>query len=391
VSPSASPDGAILNSPVLAGRSSVVGTNRSPRRRADYRRGVHAAPLAPPERDRHERHVLCYCSPRPRAPAQLALAPSWRARRLIRAFSTDSFAAMLMVIFGAGASYGSVDLALGPGPAQNAEATRLDGLRPPLTAELLSPRFGEFAAKYPGSVPAIVQLQHAIAGRPDPAIEAAIGDLSSLAASDNEVARHMLALRFYLSDLIETTADNWWQENHGINHYSRLLARIGVWRNAIGEPVALVTFNYDTLLDRSLDSQLAVGRKRAHWNDYVDRPDWRLYKLHGSTAWSRVLSTSGRAGSSTDPASVIARAESLNILGAELRDAHWASGDVAVPGIAVPTDRKQTFECPSHHRRRFHDDVKVVDRLLIVGWRGAEAPRARDPRGRISWLPPRHR
>jgi hypothetical protein len=181
----------------------------------------------------------------------------------------------------------------------------------------------------------------------------------------------MLALRFYLSDLIETTADNWWQENHGITHYSRLFARIGAWRNAIGEPVALVTFNYDTLLDRSLDSQLAVGRKRAHWNDYVDRPDWRLYKLHGSTAWSRVLSTSGRASSSIDPASVIAKAESLNIPGAELRDAHWTSGDVAVPGIAVPTDRKQTFECPSHHVKRFHD-VKVVDRLLIVGWRGAE-------------------
>lgn len=45
---------------------------------------------------------------------------------------------------------------------------------------------------------------------------------------------------------------------------------------------------------------------------------------------------------------------------------------IAVPGIAVPTDLKQTFECPASHVDKFVTEIAQVTRLLTIGWRGAE-------------------
>ncbi len=289
---------------------------------------------------------------------------------------------MLMVIFGAGASYGSVMVAA---PLQRASSANYElsmRNRPPLTKDLLLPRFGTYAERYNGSGPALVQLQRALDLRPGSGIETVIGELYAQASGDTEIARHVLALRFYLADLIETTADLWWAQHHGITHYAQLLARLGVWRAATREPVALVTFNYDTLLDRSLAQQLAgdwhsprqltANSEGADSSWYVDRDDWRLFKLHGSTSWSRVLDGPD-AGIGSDPNATIARAARINLTDGPIRDAHWRSDILeAVPAIALPTDAKQRFECPPYHVEAFATNVAQVDRLLIIGWQAAE-------------------
>jgi hypothetical protein len=271
---------------------------------------------------------------------------------------------MLMIVFGAGASYGSHPL-----------GRRVEAPRPPLTNELLSEQYGGFAAKYPSSRPAIIGLRKALLEDPDTPIEEAISNLYQAATRNPERAKHLLALRFYLCDLVETVTNEWWTNLHGFTHYAELLDRVGTWRSVTGEPVVLVTFNYDGMLERSAEAQ--VGNwTLSSFASYVERSDWRLYKLHGSVGWSRVLKAQVIGGAR--PNNLIAQAESLDFESGELRPHPWASatkrGEIAVaaPGIAVPTTLKQVFQCPAEHVNKFATEITKVDRLLTIGWRAAE-------------------
>jgi hypothetical protein len=280
---------------------------------------------------------------------------------------------MLMVIFGAGASFGSAP----PQP----KPTLNEKWRPPLTAHLFDPTYGDVADKYPASRPAIVRMQRALAEHPDALIETEIGKLGEEAAGNPEKARHLLGLRFYLNDLIESRISEWWKRLHGFTFYGDLLERLGTWRYQTDEEIALVTFNYDELLDFSLSGQIGNG-PFGDFQEYIDRPHWRLYKLHGSTSWARVLQA--RVGSDFGIPSVsetIAKGDGLDFEDGVLRARPWRKAleahedpttTVAAPGIAIPTNQKQTFSCPADHVQCFAEDAEKTDRMLVIGWRGSE-------------------
>jgi hypothetical protein len=282
---------------------------------------------------------------------------------------------MLMVIFGAGASYGSRRMR----PANELPPPRGDPRRPPLTSELLLERFGTFAARYPSSRPAIVALRRALSDDPNKPIETAIGELYE--RGNVERLTHLLALRFYLCDLVEEVTNDWWERFDGFTYYTELLDRIGTWRRATNEPVLLVTFNYDMLLDRTAEAQAATW-KLSGFGSYIARPDWQLFKLHGSVGWSRALATEdvfpeGADVILQDANSVIAWSLGTDFDTGELCPQHWSravTGEdaVAVPGIAVPTTLKQSFQCPPEHVTKFTAEIGNVDRLLTIGWRAAE-------------------
>jgi hypothetical protein len=280
---------------------------------------------------------------------------------------------MLMVIFGAGASHGSARLL----PGSNATERH----RPPLTAQLFGLAYGDVADRYPASRPAIVRMRRALEEHPEALIETEIGRLGEAASRNPEQARHMMGLRFYLNDLIESRTIEWWKRLHGFTFYAQLLERLGRWRRDAEEEIALVTFNYDELLDFSLASQIGCSPFTT-FDDYVARDEWRLYKLHGSTSWSRVLraQVSGPLNipSATD---VIEQGHGLDFESGELRPRPWKDAlgladdpmtTISAPGIAVPTDQKHTFSCPANHVKGFAEDAEKTDRMLIIGWRGSE-------------------
>jgi hypothetical protein len=158
--------------------------------------------------------------------------------------------------------------------------------------------------------------------------------------------------------------------------YADLLDRLGVWRSESGQRVALVTLNYDELLDKSAEGQVGSWQL-TDFSAYLERPDWHLFKLHGSVGWSRVLD--GWQGvDSHEPNDVIAHSGGRDFDNGELRAMPWADstdasdGCVAAPGIAVPTTLKQSFQCPREHVAAFGSDAAEVSRLLLVGWRAAE-------------------
>jgi hypothetical protein len=60
-----------------------------------------------------------------------------------------------------------------------------------------------------------------------------------------------MAFRSYLQQILWTTPEQWHHHRHRRSNYSTVIWRLQDWQNRNGERVALVTFNYGTLLDRA--------------------------------------------------------------------------------------------------------------------------------------------
>jgi hypothetical protein len=52
----------------------------------------------------------------------------------------------------------------------------------------------------------------------------------------------------------------------------------------------------------------------------------------------------------------------------DLKESQW----IGVPGIAIPVNRKQQFECPDEHVANLAQNLPNVRKILVVGWQGKE-------------------
>jgi len=185
---------------------------------------------------------------------------------------------MLMVIFGAGASYDS-DPARRPN--EGLPDYTLD--RPPLADELFDNRqtFAEILSTLPECSP-IVPLLRGTRG-----IEQRLERLQNEASGTPPYPhrlRQLAAVRWYLQVLLGTCADRWHAQAGGITNYLTLLDEIRRWGH---QNVLFVTFNYDNLLERAV-SQL-TARLFTTIDDYVRPGEISVIKVHGSTNWGHVI------------------------------------------------------------------------------------------------------
>src|ERR1700737_2733041 len=145
-----------------------------------------------------------------------------------------------MVIFGAGASY---DSAPDRPPATHVTYAH----RPPLASTLFAPTYGDWVHRYPQSQGLMPRLRAA-----SPSIEEELEKIREEAKTHPSLRRQLAAIRYYLQGVIQSTSINWYRAtNGGLTNYVRLLQRVEAWRSAHNERVCLVTFNYDTLLERA--------------------------------------------------------------------------------------------------------------------------------------------
>jgi len=282
---------------------------------------------------------------------------------------------MLMVIFGAGASYDSALQV--PGDQRD-----VDGL--PLTKGLFDARpwFDAAAKQYGTCKPLVGPLRDLAARGESLLLEDELAKIAASSEGNPETLRQLLALRFYVRQAIADQTDHWLDVTGGFTNYGRLLRRVGDWRAATNEQVVLVTFNYDLMLDSALAEQMALGLVFRQPADYVARDDWKLCKLHGSTDWSRTVRIHDPRWDVDWATAVIAAADQLELGQGEVsrtpivpehRVAHGASViDVTIPALALPVSGKSTFETHPSHVQAFDAAVPQVDRLLIIGWRGME-------------------
>ena len=285
---------------------------------------------------------------------------------------------MLLVVFGAGASYDSAS----DFPASEMAAIQE---RPPLANDLFQHRrkFTEALRDFGELIPLAARLRP----RDDDSysLEDELGRLQAEAEDDPHRKTQLMAIRFYLQRIIRESADDWWKTIGGINNYAALLEmfRHAIETGQLDKPVGLVTFNYDTLLDRAITAQ--TGNDFPTFDEYVSpHNSFKLFKLHGSTDWWRAVSyneprgrpTVGAARFLINNASALKFMEDRFEIQREIRRDRVTGFDEyhAIPALAIPVARGKGFECPDKHLDVLKGLLPSTTHLLTIGWRGMEEP-----------------
>jgi hypothetical protein len=302
---------------------------------------------------------------------------------------------MLMVIFGAGASYdSSPDL---PPPTSHLPVPApAETWRPPLARELFLDHngvFGEMVQRYPKLLPILPHLRRTSNSR---SVEQELELFRDQARNgDAERTRQLFSVRYYLSDILSKVTEQWLKRTNCVTNYVSLLDQIRHIHKG-NEPVCLVTFNYDLLLDRALQS----FDYRAQSPERFDaHPVFKVFKPHGSVNWARLIEgplwyrDSGGPEIRLGPQQLIEQAQELKLSDSFVLANATDSNQVfnfsrpIVPAIAIPVQTKtdDTFEWPSSHCAYLKDLLRSVTKILIIGWQGKEAHFCRMLR---SFLPP---
>lgn len=281
---------------------------------------------------------------------------------------------MLMVIFGAGASYDSAQafpVSINPTSGGNGGPWR-----PPLANNLFRDQnevFGPIIRKYN-------QLRRILPFLREPTasggVEQTLESLQEQGGTYPERRRELAAVKFYLADLLMEVTERWDERTNGITNYAVLVDEI-LRLDGSGEDVCLVTFNYDLLLERALVGFSDFEMKEPE-SFLSSHPRLKIFKLHGSVNWSRTV---GVGGAFYAPNKIIEEAHLIQpsdrfVLGNAARE-YGAGRQVGTvfPAIAIPVQTKTAshFECPSAHLGHLTAMLPTVTKILIIGWQARES------------------
>lgn len=277
----------------------------------------------------------------------------------------------LLVVLGAGASRDAVNEYTALSYATRA---RTGDWRPPLTAELFEPRptFGAILAQTRRALDLVVDLRARLQ-RGTVNLEQELDKVQDRAeAGDENAAIRLMALRFYLREVLSGCSEHWPEAANGATNYHWLVGRLDEWARDHDDLVVYVTFNYDTMLELAFGDILQEPIRSL--DTYVSHPRAHVYKVHGSVNWGQ---KTHRVPPFTDDERswVINSAATLPAPGPIEMRTNWSSGvqgEAWVPALAVPIESKSAFVLPDHHRERLVVDLQEVDRVLVVGWRATE-------------------
>jgi hypothetical protein len=294
-----------------------------------------------------------------------------------------------MVILGAGASYDSSP-DYPPEPPEDAHVKVGGGLivlrevRPPLANHLFESRdaFALAAERLPKCKPILDQLRRR---SPPTSVEQELEKLQEKAIGYPEGLRQLASVQFYLQWVIGKCQSDWNRSIYSHTTYHTLIGQID--RQMRGESVCLVTFNYDTLLEEAF---VSLGRMFESLDDYVSRTEYKIVKLHGSVNWARELTSAYQVNTADQIAvanEVAMKADTLKasdtylIIPDEYRES-WVVGFMDVPGkpgrqavlpaIAIPLEKKHDYVCPPSHIQVLKECISKTDKLLVIGWKGAD-------------------
>lgn len=272
---------------------------------------------------------------------------------------------MILVILGAGASYDSVAASPAGTPA-SAEWPRL-----PLADQLFALRspFRTVSEAYPEIQAILPNLPPRASGSVETALQAMAGEMDR----HPERGRQLLAIRFYLTRIIRESQKAWCEANHGELNHAALFDLLDLYRGH--EEVGIVTFNYDTLVERCLVRRFGANPDFGSLTD--GRDGYRLFKLHGSVSWNRIVRVPDLDSTRTMRGLInmhteIEPTENFRMVEAARAEAVYFDGQHVIPAIAVPLANKSVFECPTGHVETLTGLLPEVSRVLVVGWRAGE-------------------
>jgi len=287
---------------------------------------------------------------------------------------------MLLVIFGAGASYDSNPRNPGPVPSQQQSSWR-----PPLANQLFEDRT-EFA-------PSLNQFRqfHALVHhlqKPRVEIERELEQYQAEADAGRMKERYpqLMAVRWYLQRMLSECDHHWYRQcQDGITSYLTLLGEI--MRCCGGADILLATFNYDRLIDWAIEDYTRESLGTPHSLGDIDRyteGSFPLVKLHGSVNWGQIIEEHDPPFKRDNPHEIrelIKHAQTLRMTDRyrvceQNRVATIArvddDGHMLVPGLAIPVVTKTDFACPPAHLQFLENSLPRVTRILVIGWAGRD-------------------
>ena len=273
---------------------------------------------------------------------------------------------MILVICGAGASYDSVTALRG----------KVSPRRPPLASELFTPdnEIVKAAIKqFPRCYDILPYLQQVPEGQ---TLETKLQDMQNEAEDDPVRKQQLAAVRYYLQLLITRFQQHWEDEHSGVTNYRTFIDQLR--RTHGSRLVCIVTFNYDCMIEEALRG--SVGIKIDSLNDYIADAAFKLFKLHGSVNWFRTVTAPfSKVNPQREETDLI---KELIQSAAEIKTGEFRLRNACPigkfedtpvwPAIAIPVTTKGVFECPDEHLERLKQLLPETERIVTIGWRGAE-------------------
>lgn len=284
---------------------------------------------------------------------------------------------MLMVVFGAGASY---DSAPSHPPLLPGQRDPLWEQRMPLADHLFEERalFAPILERFRDAQPVVPWLRHLESGK---TVESVLEVMQAEADSDPRRHRQLAAIRYYLQSAIGACESAWDREAaRGVTNYKGLLDLIEHARKP-DDTVCIVTFNYDTMLEAALPESVGITIRAI--DDYVASKSYKVIKLHGSVNWGREVETPlenvHAVGDERIVNELIERAATIKVTDRyhvvqQRPIVRLDAQRPLAPAIAIPVQKKGTFGCPVDHVDALKACLPQVQRLLVIGWRATDAP-----------------
>jgi hypothetical protein len=267
---------------------------------------------------------------------------------------------MLMIIFGAGASYDSVPR--DPASKQLFMGSHVRYFRPPLANDLFADRanFIDILDRYDACKP-IVPLLHGIPE--DKTIEDKLSELEAETKGNSRRRAQIVAIRFYMRDVLKECEFKWLQQHHHMTAYATLLDHLYNLK-AFDDEVCFVTFNYDTMLEKAL-----IWAKLMNYppnvDEYIAHSTYKVFKLHGCVDW-------GRVPIEALPAGADAYKYFVENPDAKISENYALYGGVKLfPAIAIPLKGKG-YECPAKHVEELKTCLPKVKKIITIGWKATE-------------------
>ena len=198
---------------------------------------------------------------------------------------------MLLVIFGAGASYDSVYHH--PPPEAHVERVQRFGayeeFRPPLANQLFDdrPLFVQIMQDYAACMPLVNLL------RGDVRVEQQLAKFEEQAKTFPTRKRQLTSIRYYLHHVLWRCQAFWASERKGITNHPDLLGCD--LKGGDIEGGASMPRDLQLRHDARRSNAATLGLEYTNLNAYTSRSEYKLIKLHGSVDWGlEMLSVPGR-------------------------------------------------------------------------------------------------
>lgn len=312
----------------------------------------------------------------------------------------DEVRERMVVILGAGASYDCVPSTIDRSTLIDSKALvpisalPLDEVRPPLTQHLAESRTltNWAAARWQWARPVVSHLRGVLRTAPGHddyrtvlSLEEALRSFEGRSESISDRRRQMLAMRFYLRDLFKVCTDYMYSPEltGGVTNHVQLLNAVLEWcGNGRRREAAVISFNYDLILERAVASVIIFDP--LNFDHYLHHPRLKVLKPHGSIIWHYAVAPTTVQTSHGSPVALGEQCintvvsnfgfsvEDLVATEVPVSDEVIEQKHQLLPALAIPTTGKTEFVWPAEQRNYLVSLRGDVTRLLTIGWRGLE-------------------